>query len=131
MVSTLVPSRILLIDDNDEFRTATQALLEEHGHRTLAAGNPVKALQVFSEFKDKIDVVLLDYLMPGMDGAKTLAHLRRLKPDIKVVLLSGAEELRLRRAFGQQPIDGYLRKPVLNRDLVAMLGKLTPTATAP
>ena len=73
--------------------------------------NPVKALEQFTREKDKFQLVLLDYYMPQLDGAKTFEWIKKLCPPVKVIIVSGAEELRLRQILAQHPIDGYIRKP--------------------
>ena len=71
----------------------------------------MKALEKFTQEKDKFQLVLLDYYMPQLDGAKTFEWLKKLNPNVKVIIVSGAEELRLRQILAQHPIDGYIRKP--------------------
>jgi CheY-like chemotaxis protein len=103
--------RVLAIDDNEEFRTLITELLEPFGFEVHAVANPVKALESFTREKDKFQLVLLDYYMPQLDGAKTFEWLKKLNPDVKVIIVSGAEELRLRQILAQHTIDGYIRKP--------------------
>jgi CheY-like chemotaxis protein len=103
--------RVLAIDDNEEFRTLITELLEPFGFEVVAVANPVKALEKFTREKDKFQLVLLDYYMPQLDGAKTFEWLKKLNPDVKVIIVSGAEELRLRQILSQHQIDGYIRKP--------------------
>ncbi len=103
--------RVLAIDDNEEFRTLITELLEPFGFEVHAVANPVKALEGFTREKDKFHLVLLDYYMPQLDGAKTFEWLKKLNPEVKVIIVSGAEELRLRQILAQHKIDGYIRKP--------------------
>ncbi len=103
--------RVLAIDDNEEFRNLITELLEPFGFEVTAVANPVKALESFTHEKDKFQLVLLDYYMPQLDGAKTFEWLKKLNPDVKVIIVSGAEELRLRQILAQHQIDGYIRKP--------------------
>jgi len=103
--------RVLAIDDNEEFRTLISELLEPFGFEVHAVANPVKALESFTHEKDKFQLVLLDYYMPQLDGAKTFEWLKKLNPGVKVIIVSGAEELRLRQILAQHKIDGYIRKP--------------------
>jgi CheY-like chemotaxis protein len=103
--------RVLAIDDNEEFRVLITELLRPFGFDVQALASPVKALEKFTQEKDKIQLVLLDYYMPQLDGAKTFEWLKKLNPNVKVIIVSGAEELRLRQILAQHPIDGYIRKP--------------------
>jgi CheY-like chemotaxis protein len=103
--------RVLAIDDNEEFRNLITELLRPLGFDVYAVASPVKALEKFTQEKDKFQLVLLDYYMPQLDGAKTFEWLKKLNPNVKVIIVSGAEELRLRQILAQHPIDGYIRKP--------------------
>ena len=103
--------RVLAIDDNEEFCQIVKQLLEPLGYHVTTASNPVKALEGYTRTKDNIDLVLLDYYMPSLDGGKTFEWLRKLNPNVKVILCSGAEELRLRQLMVQHAIDGYIHKP--------------------
>ena len=103
--------RVLAIDDNEDFRTTLKELLEPLGFEVHTAANPVKALEIFTRDKNSYELVLLDYYMPQLDGAKTFEWLRKLNPKVKVIIVSGAEELRLRQIQVQHPIDGYIHKP--------------------
>jgi len=104
-------THVLAIDDNEEFRTLITELLQPFGFEVTAVANPVKALEKFTQERDKFQLVLLDYYMPQLDGAKTFEWLKKLNPTVKVIIVSGAEELRLRQILAQHPIDGYIRKP--------------------
>ena len=105
------PIRVLAIDDNEEFRNLIKEMLEPNGFEVCGVANPVKALEQFTREKDKFQLVLLDYYMPQLDGAKTFEWLKKLNPNVRVIIVSGAEELRLRQILAQHPIDGYIRKP--------------------
>lgn len=103
--------RVLAIDDNEEFHGVLKQLLEPAGYDLETFANPVKALEMYTRDKDKFDLVLLDYYMPALDGAKTFEWLRKLNPKVKVLICSGADELRLRQLQAQHAIDGYIHKP--------------------
>jgi CheY-like chemotaxis protein len=103
--------RVLVIDDNEEFRNLITELLQPLGFDVHAVANPVKALEKFTQEKGGFQLVLLDYYMPQLDGAKTFEWLKKLDPTVKVIIVSGGEELRLRQILAQHPIDGYIRKP--------------------
>ena len=115
---------ILLVDDNADFRAVMQQLLEQLGHQVVTAPDGVKALRMFEALQQDIDLILLDYMMPGMDGAETLNYFRLVKPSVKVILMSGAEELRLRRIFAEHRIDGQLHKPSSVEDILRALDQV-------
>jgi CheY-like chemotaxis protein len=103
--------RVMVIDDNDDFQRLVKDMLEPLGYEVQCVNSPVKALELYTHEKDKIDLILLDYYMPTLDGAKTFEWLRKLNPSAKVIICSGAEELRLRQLQAQHAIDAYIHKP--------------------
>src|ERR1035441_7730463 len=94
--------RILIIDDDGANSALAKGLLQRHGCTVEIASNPMRALEKFARDTNCADVVLLDYFMPTLDGGQTVQHLRKLNPNIKVVLFSGAEEMHLRQIMKQQ-----------------------------
>ncbi len=124
--------RVLAVDDNDDFRSMLVDLLAPLNYEVKTASNPIKALELFRLEKNGYDLVLLDYYMPLMDGGKTFEWLRKLKPDVKVIICSGADELRLRQIQAQYKIDGYLHKPFRIPEALALIkrvmGTRVPTA---
>jgi CheY-like chemotaxis protein len=115
---------VLVIDDNDAFRALITELLTPLGFQVKTVANPVKALELFTREKDSFHLVLLDYYMPLLDGTKTLEWLRKLSPQVKVILCSGAEELRLRQLQAQCGIDAYIHKPFRVDDAVAVIRRV-------
>jgi CheY-like chemotaxis protein len=119
--------RVLAVDDNDDFRSMLVELLGPLGYEVKTANNPIKALEVFRLEKNGFQLVILDYYMPQMDGGKTFEWLRKLKPDVKVIICSGADELRLRQIQAQYKIDGYLHKPFRIPEALAMIKRIMGT----
>jgi two-component system cell cycle sensor histidine kinase/response regulator CckA len=118
------PVRVLAIDDSGDFLTLLKSLLEPQGFEVRTYTNPVKALEMFQREKNKYQLVLLDYYMPQLDGAKTFEWLRKLNPNVKVIVCSGAEELRLRQMQAQHPIDGYIHKPFRVQEALAIIRRI-------
>jgi CheY-like chemotaxis protein len=83
---------ILLVEDEPTLRRVGKKLLEKLGYQVLEASCGENALEIFGERHGDIDLVLLDMIMPGMNGLQTLARLRDLDPHIRVILCSGLEE---------------------------------------
>ncbi len=122
--------RILIIDDDNLNALLAKGVLERHGCTVQLASNPVRALEIYARDKDAIDLVLVDYFMPSLDGGETVQHLRKLNPDVKVVLFSGAEEMRLRQIIHQYSIDGYLHKPLRLEEALQSIRWLVPSPIA-
>ena len=79
--------RILLVDDNLSGSTARKTVLEELGHKIHMASSGAEALEIFAQHK--FDLVVTDYRMPRMDGLELIVRLRKQRPEILVVLVSG------------------------------------------
>src|SRR5580704_4250881 len=78
---------ILLVDDNKLGLSARKSVLEELGHKIATASNGVDALEQFGDAK--FDLVVTDYKMPRMNGLELLVGLRKIAPDLPVILISG------------------------------------------
>jgi len=85
--SSSIHGRILLVDDNVSGSTARKTVLEELGHKVNMASSGADALEQFSQHK--YDLVVTDYRMPRMDGLELIVRLRKLQPDILIVMVSG------------------------------------------
>jgi len=80
---------VLVAEDDPAVRKITRSVLELHGCAVLEASNGREALEIFRTHLDAIDIVLLDALMPELNGAETLAAMRVLKPGAKALFTSG------------------------------------------
>lgn len=78
---------ILLIDDEEQVRILFQVTLEEAGYRVLTAENGKHGLRLLE--RQEVDVILVDILMPDMDGLDLIALLRKTRPAIKIIAISG------------------------------------------
>ena len=91
MIATdLTPKRIILcIDDDEAILRYEKALLERSGYAVLTAASAQQGLRLATMCK--CDAVLVDYEMPGMNGDEVALAIKRLRPDLMVILLSGSE----------------------------------------
>jgi diguanylate cyclase (GGDEF)-like protein len=100
---------ILLVDDDAVYAQATSLLLEREGHQVLLAENGPAALTVLRQ--NHVDLLLLDYFMPGMTGEEVVTELRRFNPFVQVILQTGyASERPPREMLRQLDIQGYYDK---------------------
>jgi len=102
---------VLLVDDEEGVRTVGKRLLERIGLEVLIAADGCEALQVYQEHQDRIDLVVLDLTMPKMDGEETYRELRRIAPDVPIVLSSGYAEREVAARFAGQGLAGFVQKP--------------------
>ena len=80
---------ILLVDDNEVIQQTGKAMLEKAGYEVMTASSGEAAIDIYDKESEKIDMVLLDLIMPGMDGASCLHELLLRDPEINVVITSG------------------------------------------
>jgi CheY-like chemotaxis protein/two-component sensor histidine kinase len=102
---------VLLVDDEEPVRRVGVKLLERHGLQTLLASDGREALELYRQHQHEISLVLLDMTMPGMDGEQTLKELRKLNPDVRVVMATGFNELETAERLSNWNLSGTLQKP--------------------
>ncbi len=91
-------------------------MLAELGFEVLSVSSGMEALRIFQCQGDSIDLVLLDYSMPGMDGVALFRELRKTWPHIPVLLASGFSQEEVAVRFTGLGLDGFIQKPFkLNR----------------
>lgn len=85
---------LLLIDDNAVQAITRQTILKRAGYLVIAALNPGRALEQFRENDFPLDVqlVITDHLMPGMNGSDFVRELRKIRPTLPVLVISGMQE---------------------------------------
>ena len=102
---------VLLVDDEKEILNVTNALLEALGYRVHAAENGRQAVETYKTHKNHIALVILDLIMPGMDGEETFENLKKINPDVKVILASGyGMNEKIHRAM-QMGCKAFIQKP--------------------
>ena len=80
---------ILLVDDEQLILDVAERILLGCGYHTVTATDGRQALDLFHDYQDEIDLVVLDITLPEMNGYQVLAAIREMKPDAKVILCSG------------------------------------------
>ncbi len=122
MASTGRP-RVLVVDDDPELTSTFKAILCSEGYDVATAGDGAEALQLVCQ--ESFDLILLDLLLPGMDGWTILKHLRELAPTARVVILcadvdpDGEVE-----AFRLGAVDVFLKPPDVHK-LLRFVDELT------
>jgi two-component system cell cycle sensor histidine kinase/response regulator CckA len=106
---------ILMVDDEDLLLTMGQTVLSAYGYKVLTANSGPKALEIVSQSKIPIDLVITDLVMPTMSGQELVEHLRRLSPQIRVLRTSGF----VRPLHDDQNDLIYLQKPFTSQELLS------------
>jgi len=102
---------ILVVDDEEAVREVAKQALTRHGFSVLLAESGPAAIDVFKREPRPIALVLLDLSMPGMSGEEVLPELRRIRPEVKVVVSSGYAEAEAMRIFEGHRVSGFIQKP--------------------
>ena len=102
---------ILLVDDEAIVREVNEEILSELGHRVFSACNGRQALEIYQEKGSEIDLVILDMIMPEMNGAEVFTKLKELNPKVKVLLASGYSVEGQSAKIMAQGCNGFIQKP--------------------
>jgi len=104
---------ILMVDDEDLLLTMGQTVLSAFGYKVLTANSGQKALEIFSQSKSSIDLVITDLVMPSMSGRELVEHIQRLAPHTRIICTSGFV-----RPGNETGDSFYLQKPFTSQDLL-------------
>lgn len=115
---------MLLADDEELVRRAAQRMLTRLGYNVLVAEDGLTALETYRQHQDEIAVVLLDVVMPVMNGFETLRRLKEIDPEVCVVLCSGYSADEGPAAAGSDGAAGYVKKPFHLADLRRLVARL-------
>jgi len=110
---------ILLVEDEDGLRALNARGLASRGYTVLQAANGVEAIQVLEEHDGELDLVVSDVVMPEMDGPTLLKELRRRKPELKIIFVSGYAEDAFEKNLPEREQFAFLPKPFTLKQLVA------------
>ncbi len=102
---------VLLVDDEEVVRSTGETMLQRMGCTVLLAVNGRDALKTLSQSPQPITCILLDLTMPFMDGVETLREVKKTRPDIPVVIMSGYTEHDTLQRFAEVSPDGFIQKP--------------------
>ena len=100
-----------MADDEAIVRRAAKGALERQGYRVLLASNGQEAVDVLRTAGGEVSLVLLDLTMPVLGGEEALRELRRVRPEVKIVLSSGFNEAEAIQRFAGQRLSGFIQKP--------------------
>jgi len=102
---------IFLIDDEEMIRDVGAEMLKLLGYEVLTAASGAEALEVYRHQQKKIDLVILDIIMPGMNGGQVFEKLRELNPDVKVIIASGYSLDSEAHKLLKSGCSGFIQKP--------------------
>ena len=113
--------QILVVDDESRMRKLVKDFLQREGYSVLEAGDGMEAMDIF--YEQKIDLVILDVMMPRMDGWQTCREIRR-DSTVPIIMLTARSEERDELQGFELGVDEYISKPFSPKILVARVGAL-------
>jgi len=116
--------RVLLVDDEQQIVDYEVQTLEKAGYITYASTSSVDALNLFKEQWKTLDLVITDMAMPEMTGLQFFREIRKIRPDIPVLLCTGYSEHVTAESSAEMGIDGYLAKPFTAEQLAGEVYRL-------
>jgi DNA-binding NtrC family response regulator len=124
-----MPYTILFVDDDDNVRASTEAILKDAGFRMLVAKDGAEALQLLEE--NKVHVLFSDIVMPGISGTELARRVRQQYPDVKIMLMTGyysraAEAVKLGKLMFKP-----LRGSLMIEELTSLVLRTAPMSGAP
>ena len=114
---------VLLVDDDSAVREVTAGILHDLGYGVIEAGSGGAALEVLDRETD-IDLLLVDFAMPGMNGAEVAREVHARRPGLPILFVTGYADTEVLASAGD---DGILRKPFIEKDLAAKLRSVLRT----
>jgi len=109
---------ILAIDDEEHIRLLAKDLFQRIGYKVYTAEDGKKGVELYKKHKNKIDIILLDMIMPEMDGSETFYALQKINPDVKVFIISGYIQDNKANDLLNSGALGFLQKPFDLKDAV-------------
>jgi two-component system, cell cycle sensor histidine kinase and response regulator CckA len=114
---------VLIVDDEMAICELTKTTLENHNYRVLTAHNGQEAIELYAKYQDEIAIVLMDMMMPVMDGATTITSLKLINPHGRVIAMSGLNTSEAIAQAERLGFDRFLTKPFTTSDLLATLAQ--------
>lgn len=114
-----IEPKVLLVDDEEQFRNALARQLSVRGYKVLDVGRGDEAIKVVRHRNP--EVVVLDQKMPGMDGIQTLKELKKIRPEVQVIMLTGHGSTESARLTGKHDVFYYLEKPCGLDELIGVI----------
>jgi CheY-like chemotaxis protein len=102
--------RILVVDDEPEIRQVVTEFLESRGYRVLTAASGLEAVTAVQ--RDRPDLVLMDVMMPQMNGLQALQRIRQIDPGVGIIMLTAVEDEAIAREAMEGQAYDYITKPL-------------------
>jgi two-component system cell cycle sensor histidine kinase/response regulator CckA len=115
---------ILVVDDEYNIRSMMKEIMEMGGFDVFTAGNGRDGVDVFQRHQDTIDLIILDMVMPVMDGRTAFLEIRKIKPDQKIFIISGYSSREDMDEILQKGAIGFMRKPFQVAEIIGKIREI-------
>lgn len=115
---------ILIVDDEEIIRNLIREILEKFGYKVFTASNGEEAIETYIKMNDRIDIIVLDMIMPGMGGKKTFYKLKEINPRSNILLMSGYKKNGEAQEALNEGALGFLQKPFNIKDLIKAINMI-------
>jgi CheY-like chemotaxis protein len=113
--------RILLVDDEPSLVDVGQKLLEHLGYRVFSAYSSPEALEIFKRNPHQFDLVITDFTMPGLTGAKLAEELLRIRPDLPIIMSTGFSDRISPELAREMGIKSFVYKPLSAKEMARVI----------
>jgi two-component system cell cycle sensor histidine kinase/response regulator CckA len=112
---------ILVVDDEAPIRETTKTSLETFNYQVMTAADGIEAIVIYAQYKDRISAVLMDMMMPAMDGVTAVLALQKINPQVKVIANSGLLSSHKISSVMGSCVKALLLKPYTTEELLKTL----------
>lgn len=116
--------KILLVDDEEVIRLTCKSILEEMGYQVVTAENGEEAIRIFRANFSEIDLVLMDMIMPVMDGREAFSAIREIDKNAKIIIASGFSKDGHLEEMKEAGLNGFIRKPFNSFELSQLVSEI-------
>ena len=113
-----------MVDDEDIIIEVGQEMLNLMLYQALVARSGKEAIKIYEKYKDKINIIILDMIMPDMGGGKVYDKIKEINPDIKVILSSGYSIEGQASEILKRGCNGFIQKPFNIKELSHKIRKI-------
>lgn len=112
---------ILLVDDEENILKPGEEMLADFGYKVLTASDGESALELYNKEYEKVNLIILDLIMPGMGGSRCLQKLIEINPLVKVIIASGYATSGTEKEIIEAKAKGFIRKPYNVREMLNLV----------
>lgn len=115
--------KVFIVDDDDELRDLLVASFRKAGHEVIECTDGREAAEALTKITPPPDLLLIDLIIPGMDGFELIRYARKVLADVPIVVTSSYIEKETEEIILDVGADAFIRKPIYYQDLVKFIRK--------